>query len=122
MAILNIAVILLSRYIVGFYQLSPEASSMAWKILISYSTCAMILWPAGFSLPNALRAADDAKYTMYVSILSMWIWRVGLSYILSRYLGLGLYGTWAAMYVDWICRSAFFITRVRKERWVKKAT
>ena len=41
------------------------------------------LWPAGFVLPNALRAANDVRFTMLTSILSMGIWRLAFSYILS---------------------------------------
>jgi putative MATE family efflux protein len=117
MFILNIAFILLSKQIVGIYHLSPEASGMAWKILLSYSIIATILWPSSFALPNALRASDDAKYTMYVSIISMWVWRVALCYLLDYFFHLGLYGTWIAMYVDWICRATFFLIRIKRKKW-----
>lgn len=120
MAILNIGVILFSKQIIGLYHLSPDAAMVAWKILISYSICATIVWPTGFTLPNALRAADDARYTMVISITSMWIWRVGLSFILANILGMGLYGTWAAMYVDWIFRSICFVIRIVKGKWMKQ--
>ena len=38
--------------------------------------------PAGFVLPNALRAANDVRFTMLTSVLSMAFWRLGFSYIL----------------------------------------
>jgi putative MATE family efflux protein len=120
MAILNIGVILFSKQIISLYHLSPDASAMAWKILISYSICATTFWPTGFTLPSALRAADDAKFTMVVSIFSMWTWRVGLSFILAKLLGMGLYGTWIAMYVDWVFRSICFVVRIVRGKWIKK--
>ena len=39
------------------------------------------LWPAGFCLPNVMRAANDVKFPMCVSIASMFIFRIGLSYV-----------------------------------------
>lgn len=117
MLILNIVFLLLSKQIVSIYQLSPQASDMAWKILFSYSIMATLLWPSAFTLPNVLRASDDAKYTMYVSIFSMWIWRVALSYLLDHFFHMGLYGTWIAMYVDWVCRAAFFLIRIARKKW-----
>lgn len=122
MAILNIGVIFFSKQIAGLYSLSPEASDMAWKIIISYSACAIVLWPTGFALPNALRAAGDARFTMVISIASMWIWRVGLSFLLVKFIGFGLLATWAAMYVDWACRSGFFIFRMAGGKWLKSAS
>ena len=35
----------------------------------------MLLWPASFTLPNALRAAGDVRYTMTVSLFSIWAFR-----------------------------------------------
>jgi putative MATE family efflux protein len=119
MAILNIGIILSMKLIVGLFHLTPEASSLAWKISISYSVCAMLIWPVAFALPNALRAAADARYTMIVSIISMWVWRVCLSIVLVKFLGIGLFGTWIAMYVDWVCRSTFFIQRIVRGKWLK---
>jgi len=118
MAILNIFIILLAKQITGLYHLSPEAATMAWQIITYHSICAMIFWPTGFSLPNALRAADDARFTMIVSIFSMWTWRIGLSYILGEYFGMGLFGIWIAMSVDWVFRSICFLVRMLHGKWM----
>ena len=63
---------------------------------------AIFLWPAGFVLPNALRAANDVRFTMLTSILSMGIWRLAFSYILCVQMGMGAVGVWIAMVVDWV--------------------
>ena len=71
-------------------------------------------------LPNVLRAANDVRFTMIVSALSMAVWRVGLSYFLSARYGLGATGVWAAMVVDWVCRAICFVWRYLSGRWQTK--
>jgi putative MATE family efflux protein len=119
MAILNLGVIIFAKQITSLYSLSPDAADMALLIIITYSSCAILLWPTSFTLPNALRAAGDARYTMVISIVSMWVWRVGLSFILVKYIGFGLLATWVAMYVDWVFRSGCFLFRIVGGKWLK---
>ena len=118
MALLNLGIICIAGWLVGIYHLSPEGSEMAYQVIVYHSIAAILFWPPAFTLPNALRAADDARFTMIVSIASMWIWRVGFSYLLGRYLHMGLLGVWAAMSVDWLFRAACFIWRVASGRWL----
>ena len=54
---------------------------------------------------------------MTVSMLSMWIFRVGFSYILGQYFGMKLVGVWLAMIIDWVVRASFFIFRYVRGRW-----
>ena len=65
---------------VGIYNLSPEASDLAQKLLLAHSF-GMVLWPLAFALPNTLRAGLDARFTMMVSVFSMWMFRIGLGYV-----------------------------------------
>ena len=48
---------------------------MAVEVLRWFSSVAVFIWPLSFTLPNALRAAGDVKYTMITGILSMWMFR-----------------------------------------------
>ena len=73
-----------------------------------------------FVLPNALRAANDVKFTMIVSILSMAVWRLGFSYLLCVRMGWGAVGVWIAMVIDWLCRVTCFVTRFRSGVWKTK--
>lgn len=118
MILLNAGIILFSRNIAGLYQVSERTHELAAQIIIFHSICAMLLWPTGFSLPNALRAAMDANFTMIISIASMWICRIGCSYLFVMYFHMGLWGIWAAMAVDWMVRSAFFVLRIASGRWL----
>ena len=74
--------------------------------------CIRDRWTLSFVLPNALRAANDVKFTMIVSILSMAVWRLGFSYMLCVRMGWGAVGVWIAMIIDWVCRVTCFVLRL----------
>lgn len=117
---MNATVLLFLPLLLRAYNLSDETLKLATILVIIHDGCAMLFWPAAFTLPNALRAANDVKFTMTVSIGSMWIFRIVFSYILGKLLGWGAIGVWVAMIMDWICRLSFFIARFRSEKWQTK--
>lgn len=118
MTVLNLCIVLGARWLVGLYSLSPKGAEMAYEVIIYHSIAAILFWSFAFALPNALRAADDAKFTMVISISSMWIFRIGLSYLLGRYFGMGLLGVWVAMSIDWVFRAFCFILRITNGKWL----
>lgn len=113
------AVILLSLpLLLNIYSLSPEARRYAFILVSIHNGCAMLLWPTAFTMPNALRAAGDVKFTMIVSVASMFVFRIGFSVVLGIGLGLGAIGVWIAMIFDWICRVSFYVWRFMSRRWL----
>ncbi len=111
----------LTPTVVGFFNLSGEASTIAVTVIKVTMIMGALLWSPSFALPNFLRAAGDAKYTMTVSMFSMWLFRVAVSYYLAIGLGWGVYGVWIGMYIDWICRSLLFVQRFLRGKWRTKA-
>ena len=92
MGLSNGAILLFLRQLVGIYALSGETMELAITLVTIHAGCAIIFWPLSFVLPNALRAANDVKFTMVVSILSMACWRLGFSYLLCVRMGCGCVG------------------------------
>ena len=105
----NLFLFFVGPALVGLFNISAEAYEMSVEIVRLYAILALVFWPLAFSLPNALRAAGDARMTMIISILSMWIFRIGFSYLLCVFFDLGLNGVWYEMYFDWVLRSSFFV-------------
>ncbi|MCX4372527.1 MAG: MATE family efflux transporter [Dysosmobacter sp.] len=99
------------------YNVSSEAELYARQIVWMHGFFGMLIWPLSFTLPQALRAAGDTKFTMVVSSVSMWTMRVGFGILLGRYLGFGVRGIWMAMFVDWLLRVSFFLPRFCGRRW-----
>lgn len=118
----NAVVLLLLPYLLQLYTLSAETAALARVLVLIHAGCAILFWPASFVLPNALRAANDVRFTMVVSIFSMAAWRLGFSYILCVRFGWGAVGVWAAMVMDWVFRVVCFVARFATGAWQKHAT
>lgn len=114
---MNIVIIFLIPLIMKVYNLSDVTAKLTSDILAYHAICCCTIWPLSFSLPNTLRAANDVRLTMVVSIVSMWVFRIALSYVLGKYLGLGLLGVWVAMTIDWLFRAICFTLRYIKGKW-----
>ena len=106
--------------IAGWYNLTSDTAALAVKLMLIHGVFAPCIWTPSFSLPNALRAANDVKFTMIVSIVSMWFCRIMLSYFFGRYMELGMIGIYIAMICDWVVRGALFIWRFWSGKWMQK--
>lgn len=113
----NIIVVLLLPTIIQIYGLSQEASEYTYKILVYYCLCVITVWPLSFFIPNTLRAAADVQFPMVLSIISMWIFRIGCSVVFAVYFNMGVFGIWVAMSVDWLFRGICFTIRYKKGKW-----
>lgn len=120
LAILNIPMYFLCPYFVGIYDVAGESARVAIEIIRLHSIFCIGFWPLAFTLPNALRAAGDAKFTMTVSVITMWTCRIGLSWLFGTYFGIGVLGIWMAMVTDWVVRALAFVLRFRSHRWETK--
>ncbi len=114
--------------VTGIFNLTSEAQKLAVLVIRSCMIANVLFWPMSFTMPNILRGAGDAKYTMLVSNVSMWLFRVLGSYLISRWI-LGaypgnthyaLFGVWFGMYIDWICRGIMFSARFCGKKWLEK--
>ena len=119
--------------LVGLYGLesgTPEAFT-AMNLIVIHSLIASLIWPIGFMLPSAFRAASDVRFPMVVSMLSMWILRVIGAYFLALEsisvfglfeipgFGWGIYGVWIAMFADWVVRVGLYIWRYFSDSWLR---
>lgn len=117
MGITNAIIYFALPLIMTAYNLTPKTAMVTEQILIFHSFGCMIFWPIAFTLPATLRAAGDAKMSMIISIVSMWVFRIGFSYILGKYCEMGVFGVWVAMIIDWVFRSICFVVRYVRGKW-----
>ena len=119
-AINSLPTLIFCRPLIGLYSsLSQETADLAFRLIWIHNGLGILFWPLSFTLPNALRAANDVQFTMRVGIASMVVVRIGLSWILCVVLGWGATGVWIAMVADWLVRIAFLLPRVLSGKWKK---
>ena len=70
-------------------------------------------------LVNALRAAGDVRYPLYIGLFSMWFFSVGVSWLLGLGLGWGLVGIWIGLGLDECFRAVLLQIRWEKEKWTR---
>ena len=100
-----------NKFALGLFSLSPEAYAMALEVMVWFNIVSLFIWPSSFTMPNILRAAGDARFTMTVSIVSMWAFRVGFCYLCVLAFHGGLLAIWMGMYLDWAFRSLCVFVR-----------
>jgi putative MATE family efflux protein len=106
--------------LIGLFGLSPEAHAMAKSFLQVHCISMALGWTFSFALPNALRAAGDARYVMVCASVSMFAVRVSCAYLLTFAFNAGPLGVWISMGLDFLVRGSLYLKRWRGGRWQKK--
>ncbi len=68
----------------------------------------------------SLRGAGDMKFMLIITICSCWTISVGLSYLLSIQLGLGIMGCYIAVAIDELIRAVSSVYRWKSGKWTKR--
>ena len=100
--------------------LSAETGEIAIYILLFSAVIDSVLWPPSFMLPNSFRATGDVKYPMVISVASMWVFRVGLSWLLGKGMNMGIKAVWYGMSVDWLFRGVMYYARYFGKNWRRR--
>ena len=120
--VMNLSAFLFAnRFAISLFNLSPEAQTMALQVMVWFNFVSLFFWPSSFTLPNILRATGDARFTMAVSILSMWVFRVGFCYVMVLGFHGRLLSIWMGMFLDWVFRSLCFFVRFARGRWMEQS-
>ncbi|MCM1545448.1 MAG: MATE family efflux transporter [Clostridiales bacterium] len=100
--------------------------SEALKCLYFCLAMQIVTYPLSFTTPAILKATSDVKYVMFSAVASMFIMRVGLSFLMTtdKIAGLpklGAFGYWIGMCSDWVLRSVLFLSRLLTGKWKKSS-
>lgn len=108
----------LVRPITYFGGMEPESAKMCIFMVTCITIVKPLIWVMAFVPAYGFRAAGDVKFTMTVSMLTMWLCRVTLSIVLARVFGFGPIAVWIGMFSDWALRGVIFTIRFRNRKWL----
>lgn len=119
------------RPLLSTYDVSATAKDVAYWLVISHSAVVALIYPLGFFYPAVFRAASDVRFCMVVSIASMWLVRIAFAYVLALEtvsvmglfsfpgFGMGIWGVWLAMMLDWVVRTVLYTVRFVTDKWLR---
>lgn len=113
----NLAFFLITPFILNLYNLSSEAMHLVLILVLLHNIFNALFCPVSFSVSNGMRAAGDAKYTMYASIFATVICRTALSVLFGVILNLGIIGITLAMICDWTVKAVLILLRWKSGKW-----
>ena len=109
---------LLRHQVMGMFTKDAEIIAMGGVVILSD-----FVLEAGRSrnlvLVNALRAAGDVRFPLYVGLFSMWLFSVGVSWLLGLQFGWGLVGIWIGLGLDECFRAIAMQLRWQKGTWTR---
>ncbi|AIZ59688.1 transporter [Bacillus pumilus] len=112
------ALSLSSTHLLTFFTSNHEIIQIAATLLL----LTIILEPGrsfNMVIINSLRAAGDAKFPVYMAMISMWGIGLPIAYLLGIQLEMGLIGVWISFIVDEWVRGIFMYRRWRSRVWTE---
>ena len=113
----NAAVMALTPLLLPLYDLGADTKRLILIIVAIHNLFSATVQPFAMPLSAGLRAAGDVKFTMWASIFCTVLCRTFLSFLLAKWLGLGVIGIALAMAMDWCIKAALDIVRFRSGKW-----
>lgn len=110
----------LARPVTWLGGMEAESARMCIYMVTWITIVKPIVWSLAFIPAYGMRAAGDVKFSMILSCISMWAFRVSLCTFLCRYMGVGPMGVWIGMFTDWTVRGLVFLWRFHSRKWLTK--
>ncbi|MDE7262782.1 MAG: hypothetical protein K2N78_12095, partial [Oscillospiraceae bacterium] len=120
-AIASIIIYPLMPLLLRLYNPSPEAYSMALRLLLYTLPSLLLFWPLSNTLPNTLRAVGDTVFPSVLSLAATWTIRVALGYWMTVPMGMGIMGVWGSMWIEWAVRALCLQLRFTRGKWARRA-
>lgn len=98
--------------------MEPESAAMCFEMVTAITIAKPLFWVGSFVIAYGLRAAGDVKFSMMVSIITMWGCRVALCVFLVKAFHFGPMAVWIGMFADWGIRAVIFVRRFIGGKWL----
>lgn len=114
--VIGVLMAIFSKHLAAMYSNDPLVIEESVAIVCTFGLIEPLL--AVLNLCSAtLKAAGDIKYVMVTSFVGLWTFRVGLSFVLIHFFGMGLFGVMAGIFFDFCIRSVMYLVRMNRGRW-----
>ncbi|MDP6037854.1 MAG: MATE family efflux transporter [Candidatus Latescibacteria bacterium] len=117
--ILCLPAILFARYFMGIFTDVPEVIDIGVMYLFVMVLAEPFICASNTS-SGSLRGAGDTMPPMYYTLISQWLIRLPVAYILAFTLGFDINGIWAALVVYGIVQGVLTVRKFARGEWKHK--
>jgi Na+-driven multidrug efflux pump len=102
--------------LIGLFRQEPAVAQVAVQCLriVSYG---FLFYAFGMVLTQSFNGAGDTWTPTFLNLFCFWLWEVPLAYVLSRTLGWGPEGVFAAITIAFSTIAIFSALLFRRGRW-----
>ncbi len=113
----NVVFFAIVPFLLQVYSLSDETARLVMILVFLHNSFNAMFCPVAFSVSHGMRAAGDARFTMFAAIFATVVCRTSLSVVFGIVCRLGVIGVTMAMACDWIVKAGLILWRWRSGRW-----
>lgn len=99
--------------------MEPESAELCIYMVGAITIAKPLVWVLSFVPAYGMRAAGDVRFSMIVSVCTMWCCRVALCIWLVHTFSMGPMAVWYGMFADWTLRAFIFSGRFISGKWIK---
>ncbi|MBO5460091.1 MAG: MATE family efflux transporter [Lachnospira sp.] len=99
--------------------MEPESAELCIYMVGAITIAKPLVWVLSFVPAYGMRAAGDVRFSMLVSVCTMWCCRVALCIWLVHTFSMGPMAVWYGMFADWTLRAFIFSGRFLSGRWIQ---
>ncbi|HBZ66759.1 MAG TPA: MATE family efflux transporter [Bacteroidales bacterium] len=114
----TIIAILFSRQMMGIFTRDPEIIAIGADYLVIVSSF-YLFFSAMFVISGVMRGAGDTLIPMFITLLSLWLIRIPVSWLLSD--AIGIHGIWWGIPIAWFIGMVGAWFYYKTGRWKLKA-
>ncbi|MDD4278849.1 MAG: MATE family efflux transporter [Candidatus Sumerlaeales bacterium] len=113
---ISLVLIMFPVWFVSVFDPTPDIGSVAVVILI-LSAIAEPFMAISYVLAGGLRGAGDTFSPMVISIFTNIFMRIGATWFCAYVLGMGLWGLYVGVAIEWFVRSVLLYVAYKKGHW-----
>ena len=119
MALISVTYFVIPGPLISLFSTSADVIRASAVPLRIYAVFAVFLAPAMVAR-GGLQGAGDTAYTLRIMIISRFIIRLPMAWLLGVFLDFGLSGVWFAMCIDFILRGVVFMIYTGRGAWMTR--
>ena len=111
---------LLSGWVIGAYNITPETREIARELMDGVSIIVVFRAANSILTRGVLRGGGDTQFLLLADMSTMWLLAVPLGAVAGLYFHLNAFWTYLCLYSDQMAKAVWCVFRLRSGKWIKK--